>query len=102
MPQKPGQQPATGLGLMGTASFHGVVQGSTRTPHLTGQLTAQNLAIKGSTLKSLRTNVDVSPSFASLAKRGYRAGHARPNHAEREYRLVAMVVHEHEPYSVEA
>jgi len=66
MPQKPGQQPATGLGLMGTASFHGVVQGSTRTPHLTGQLTAQNLAIKGSTLKSLRTNVDVSPSFASL------------------------------------
>ena len=64
-PQRPGQ-PVTQLGLAGTASFHGVVEGAIKTPHLTGQLTAANLAVQGTTLKSLRTNVDASPSFASL------------------------------------
>ncbi len=64
-PQKPGQ-PATQLGLAGAATFHGVVQGSMKVPHLTGQLTATNLAVEGANVKSIRTNVDVSPSFASL------------------------------------
>jgi len=65
--------PATGpaplsLGLAGSASFRGVVNGSTAAPHLTGQLAAQNLQINGTAWKVLRTNVDVSPSQISLQR----------------------------------
>jgi translocation and assembly module TamB len=42
------------------------VQGSTAAPHLTGQLAAQNLQLRGTTWKLLRTQVDVSPSRVSL------------------------------------
>ncbi len=59
-------QPATPLGLYGTASFNGAVQGSTANPRLTGQLTASNLRVRGSSWRVLRTNVDLSPSQASL------------------------------------
>jgi len=58
--------PLQALGLAGTASFQGNVEGSTSAPHLTGQLTAANLQFNGSTWKVLRTGVDVSPSRASL------------------------------------
>ena len=44
----------------------GIVRGSTSAPHLTGQLTAQNLQVQGSSWKLLRTNVDASPSQVSL------------------------------------
>ncbi len=54
------------LGLGGTATFQGTVQGSTATPHLVGQLTAQNLRYNGTEWKMLRTDVDLSPSQASL------------------------------------
>jgi len=63
--QTPGK-PATPLNLYGTASFNGNVTGSTSAPHLTGQLIANNLRLKGSAWKTVRTNVDMSPSQASL------------------------------------
>ena len=54
------------LGLAGTALFQGTVRGSTTEPHLTGQLTASNFRFNGTAWRVLRTNVDVSPSMASL------------------------------------
>jgi translocation and assembly module TamB len=54
------------LGLAGTASFQGTVRGSTSAPHLTGQLTASHFRLNGTDWRVLRTNVDVSPSLASL------------------------------------
>ena len=54
------------LGLAGQASFIGNVEGTTTTPHLTGQLTATNLEFKGTNWKIFKTGVDVSPSRASL------------------------------------
>jgi len=62
---QPGQS-LQGLDLAGKASFQGNVQGSTTAPHLTGQLTADNLRFNGTTWKTIRTGVDVSPSQASL------------------------------------
>src|SRR5437763_850832 len=80
-PQRPGESasttslrtPASGqtlqpLGLAGTASFNGVVRGSTSSPHLTGQLSAQNLQVQGSAWKLIRTNIDASPSQVSLQR----------------------------------
>ena len=58
--------PMQPFGLAGTASFQGTIQGSTKAPHLTGQLSAQNLQFEGTTWKVLRTNVDASPSMASF------------------------------------
>jgi translocation and assembly module TamB len=58
--------PLQPIDLAGTASFRGNVQGSMSAPHLTGQLTASNLHVNGTGWKVFRTNVDVSPSMASL------------------------------------
>jgi translocation and assembly module TamB len=54
------------LGLAGSASFDGTVQGSTSAPHLSGQLVATNLHVSGAEFKTLRTQLDASPSSASL------------------------------------
>jgi translocation and assembly module TamB len=54
------------LGLAGTASFQGNVQGSMAEPHLTGRMAATNLQFNGTTWKVLRTEVDLSPSEVSL------------------------------------
>ena len=62
----PGQPAPQPLGLAGTASFKGLVRGTTSSPHLTGQLTAQNLQVHGSSWKLIRTNVDASPSRVAL------------------------------------
>ena len=59
-------QPVAPLNLHGTANFTGSVTGSTAAPHLTGKLVASNLQLKGTSWKLLRTNVDASPSLASL------------------------------------
>jgi translocation and assembly module TamB len=58
--------PIQPIDLAGTASFQGNVDGSTSAPHLNGQLTAANLHVNGTDWKVFRTNVDVSPSRASL------------------------------------
>ena len=62
-PPAPGQAP---LGLYGTASFNGAVRGSTSAPRLTGHFDAANLKVKGSSWRVVRTDVDASPSSASL------------------------------------
>ncbi len=62
---KPGE-PAQPLGLAGTATFNGIVRGSTMAPDLTGELTAANLQIKGTNWKVLQTNVELSPSMVRL------------------------------------
>jgi translocation and assembly module TamB len=54
------------LDIAGRATFHGNVQGSTSTPHLTGQLDAQNLRVNGTEWKIVRTGVEASPSRVSL------------------------------------
>ncbi|MBS1803084.1 MAG: translocation/assembly module TamB [Acidobacteria bacterium] len=66
MTPAPGQPAPQPLGLAGTATFNGVVRGSTSAPHLTGQLTGNNLQAHGSTWKLIRTNVDASPSRVAL------------------------------------
>ena len=58
-PQKP-------LDLAGQANFQGTVQGSTAAPRLAGLLSATNLRVNGTSWKVFRTNVDASPSGASL------------------------------------
>ena len=71
-------QPIQPLGLAGTALFQGTVRGSTAAPHLTGQLTASNLQFNGTDWRVLRTNVDVSPSMASLQHADLEpAGHGK-------------------------
>ncbi len=62
-PPAAGQAP---LGLYGTASFNGAVRGSTTAPRLTGHFDAANLRVRGSSWRSVRTDVDLSPSQASL------------------------------------
>lgn len=59
-------QPAQPFNLYGTAEFAGEVTGTTSDPHLTGQLSAQNLRVKGSSWRLLRANVNLSPTEASL------------------------------------
>jgi len=61
-----GQSSVETLGLAGTASFSGVVRGSTSDPHLTGEFSAHNLQIHGSSWKVVRTNVEVNPSQVRL------------------------------------
>ena len=61
----PGQH-LQSLGLAGTASFQGTVQGSTSAPHLTGQFLASTFHVNGSDWKVLRASVDASPSMVSV------------------------------------
>lgn len=61
----PGQPPQA-LGLYGTATFTGTVSGTTSSPEIRGQLAANNLKLKGSSWKVLRTNITANPSMASL------------------------------------
>lgn len=61
----PGQQ-SPPLGLAGKATFNGSVTGSTRAPHVSGRLVASNLQVKNSSWKLVQTDVDLSPSRASL------------------------------------
>jgi len=59
----PGSPP---LGLYGAASFSGVVRGSMAAPHLNGLFSAANLRVHDTEWKTLRTNIDASPTLASL------------------------------------
>lgn len=56
--------PATDL--HGQASFHGTVRGSTNSPDLTGQLSAQNVEYNGTKWKLLSAGIEISPSHAEL------------------------------------
>src|ERR1019366_3813216 len=59
-------QPLPSLGLAGTAAFLGVVQGSTTAPRVSGQFSAADLHVNGTAWKSLRTNILLDSSHASL------------------------------------
>ncbi|HEY5255219.1 MAG TPA: translocation/assembly module TamB domain-containing protein [Acidobacteriaceae bacterium] len=54
------------LGLGGTVSFDGTINGSASAPHIAGQLVATNLQIHGTQWRSLHTSVEASPSLVSL------------------------------------
>ncbi|MFP5207569.1 MAG: translocation/assembly module TamB domain-containing protein, partial [Acidobacteriota bacterium] len=54
------------LSLSGAGTFQGSVQGSMLAPHLTGELTANNLEINGSKWKLARAGVNASPDHAAL------------------------------------
>lgn len=56
------------LGIEGTASFTGTVQGSISTPHLSGELKASNLQLKGTTWKVLNAGIDATPSLVSIQR----------------------------------
>ncbi len=60
------QTNAQSLELYGVAQFNGAVTGSTSAPHVTGRLTATDLRVKGSAWRTLRTDLDASPSQANL------------------------------------
>lgn len=62
----PNGQTAQPLDLSGQAAFQGTVTGSTAAPHLVGQLNTTNLHVNGTDWKVFRTEVDASPSKASL------------------------------------
>ncbi|HEX8924873.1 MAG TPA: translocation/assembly module TamB domain-containing protein [Terriglobales bacterium] len=64
-PPKPGQ-PNTPLGLYGAAHFYGTVTGSTSAPRIQGQLTANNMAVRGTQWRLLRASVNASPGGASI------------------------------------
>jgi translocation and assembly module TamB len=60
-------QPQQEMGIYGTANLNASVTGSTSNPQLNGQLIANNLQVKGSSWKVLRTNISASPSLVSLS-----------------------------------
>ncbi|HYX52048.1 MAG TPA: translocation/assembly module TamB domain-containing protein [Candidatus Limnocylindrales bacterium] len=55
------------LDLFGTADFVGSVSGSTKNPSIQGQFSANNLRVKGSSWRLVRTNINASPSQATLS-----------------------------------
>ena len=50
------------LGVYGRAALNATVSGSTRSPQISGQLTAEDLRVRGSEWKLLRASVAASPS----------------------------------------
>lgn len=62
----PSGQPAPSLGLAGTASIHGSVNGTTSAPHITGQLTSTNLHVAGSEWKLIRADFAADPSNVTI------------------------------------
>jgi translocation and assembly module TamB len=60
-----GLQPQ-GLGLYGSARLNASVTGSLTNPQVRGRLEADNLRVKGSSWKFLRTDINASPSSAAL------------------------------------
>jgi translocation and assembly module TamB len=56
------EHPPQPLGLAGSARFDGSVRGSTLVPHVEGQLSASNLEVHGTAWKTVRADLDASPS----------------------------------------
>ena len=55
----PGSEP---IGLYGRAALRATISGSTRSPQVAGQLTANDLRVRGTSWKILRANLAASPS----------------------------------------
>jgi translocation and assembly module TamB len=58
--------PSNPLGLGGTASFNGMVRGTTNAPEITGTLIANNFAVKGTNWRHLQAELDLGPSLIHL------------------------------------
>ena len=61
---------STPVGLYGRANLNATVSGSTRSPHIAGQLTGDGLKVRGSAWKSLKANVSASPSEIRIENGG--------------------------------
>jgi translocation and assembly module TamB len=63
-----GQSPDTlqTLALSGAAHFNGQVLGSTKSPRLVGQISAENFEVAGSHWRALKTNLDLSSTAIAL------------------------------------
>lgn len=57
--QAPGSAP---IGIHGSAALNATVSGSTHNPQIIGQLTAENLRVRGSSWKLLHANLSANPS----------------------------------------
>lgn len=60
-------QPPQKLDLFGSATLNATVSGSLSKPQIQGHLTADNLRVKGSSWKSLRTDISANPSLLTLS-----------------------------------
>ena len=63
---QPASKPPEPLGLGGSVSFTGQLQGSMKEPRLTGQLGGENLRYQRTTLRTLRTQLDLGSSGIAL------------------------------------
>ena len=63
---QPAANPPEPLGLGGSVSFNGQLQGPMKEPRLTGQLGGENLRYQRTTLRSLRTQLDLGASGIAL------------------------------------
>jgi translocation and assembly module TamB len=54
------------LGLAGTATFKGTVNGSVADPQIEGQFSAAALKVKGTEWRTVRTNIEANPSHIAL------------------------------------
>ena len=64
----PPGEPLQPIDLAGEASFDGQVQGTTSAPHLTGELSAAGVHLNGTDWKSMRAQIDLSPSHAGVER----------------------------------
>jgi translocation and assembly module TamB len=65
-PPSPKSPPLQPLGLHGSASLRGQVQGSIKDPRFAGRLMANNLQFQGTNARQLRTEITLSSSEAAL------------------------------------
>ncbi len=59
-------KPREVLGLGGSASFTGQLQGTTKAPRLAGQIAGNNIQYQGTTLRAVRAELDASPASIAL------------------------------------
>jgi translocation and assembly module TamB len=57
---------ATPIGVYGRATLNATISGSTKSPQVDGQVTAENLRVRGSEWKLLRANIAANPSQIRL------------------------------------
>ena len=72
------------LGLTGSASFDGTMEGSLKDPRITGQLSARDLGVRGSRWRSLRTGVHLGASTFFLRQGSLESSNQGNIHFELE------------------
>jgi translocation and assembly module TamB len=64
--QSPGSSAVDSLGLRGSATFLGRIQGSPKSPRIRGRLEARTVFVKGTYLSAVRADVDLGASELSI------------------------------------